>query len=161
MLLVVLRMKYNLFYLASQKNTIPITCLLYTSLQIAGYRDGYYSQEEIQDVVENIAQSKPDILLVGMGAPRQEIFIQEHLSQLNATIAIGVGGSFDVLAGKVNRAPKWMQKAGLEWLYRLSKEPKRFWRMTALPRFVIKILGQKLFSKKRTRTCLLYTSRCV
>lgn len=121
-------------------------------LQVAGYHHGYYSQEETAEVVENIAKSKPDILLVGMGAPRQEKFIQEYLSQMKATIAIGVGGSFDVLAGKASRAPKWMQKAGLEWLYRLSKEPKRFWRMTDLPRFVIKILGQKLFSKKRTRT---------
>ncbi|MFY9173732.1 MAG: WecB/TagA/CpsF family glycosyltransferase [Peptococcia bacterium] len=147
---------WKLYFLGAAPEVVEKAVLATLSkhplLQIAGYRDGYYSQEEIQDVVENIAQSKPDILLVGMGAPRQEIFIQEHLSQLNATIAIGVGGSFDVLAGKVNRAPKWMQKAGLEWLYRLSKEPKRFWRMTALPRFVIKILGQKLFSKKRTRT---------
>lgn len=117
-------------------------------LQVAGFHHGYYSQEETADVVENIAKSKPDILLVGMGAPRQEKFIQEYLSQLKATIAIGVGGSFDVLAGKTNRAPKWMQKAGLEWLYRLSKEPGRITRMTALPKFVLEIFWQMIFSGK-------------
>lgn len=118
-------------------------------LQVAGYHDGYYSQEENQGVVENIANSKPDILLVGMGAPKQEEFIQEYLPQLNATIAIGVGGSFDVLAGKASRAPKWMQKAGLEWVYRLSREPKRIPRMMALPKFVLAILGNKIFFKKK------------
>ncbi len=118
-------------------------------LQVAGYHNGYYAPEETAGVVAKIAQEAPDILLVGMGAPRQEYFIQEHLRDLKATVAIGVGGSFDVLAGVMKRAPRWMQRLGLEWLYRLWQEPGRYKRMLALPLFVLEVWGQRIFPWKK------------
>ncbi len=106
-------------------------------LRIVGYRHGYFSQEETPEVVANIVSVKPEILLAAMGVPKQELFIQEHLKELNVPISIGVGGTFDVLAGTAKRAPGWMRRLGLEWLYRLIKEPSRANRMLALPKFVL------------------------
>jgi N-acetylglucosaminyldiphosphoundecaprenol N-acetyl-beta-D-mannosaminyltransferase len=116
-------------------------------LHICGYHHGFFCQEEESQVVSNIVKEKPDILLVALGAPKQEQFIQKYIKELNVPISIGVGGSFDVLAGVAERAPESMQKYGLEWLYRLYKEPKRYKRMLALPRFVLAVLRQRLGSK--------------
>ncbi|SMB88299.1 N-acetylmannosaminyltransferase [Desulfonispora thiosulfatigenes DSM 11270] len=111
--------------------------------QIVGYENGYFNEEETPKVIENIQKSAPDILFVALGAPRQEFWIREHLKELNVPVCIGVGGSFDVLAGKAQRAPEWMQNNSLEWLYRLYKEPWRYKRMLALPKFVLAVIGQK------------------
>ena len=108
----------------------------FPKLEICGYQHGYFSKQEIDQVVTNIHMVKPQLLFVALGAPRQEYFIRENLARMGVPVAVGVGGTFDVLAGTVSRAPHWMQKGGLEWLYRLWKEPRRFWRMLALPRFV-------------------------
>lgn len=102
--------------------------------------NGYFSTEEEPEVLEKIRQFRPDVLLVGLGAPRQEYWIAEHPGL--ATVCIGVGGSFDALAGIVVRAPKSIQDLHIEWLYRLWKEPWRWKRQAVLPRFVIKILRQ-------------------
>lgn len=117
-------------------------------LHVAGFRHGYYSQEETGDIAANIKDAEPEILLVAMGVPRQENFIREHLKELNVPIAVGVGGTFDIMAGRAKRAPLWMQRRGLEWLYRLYKEPGRFTRMLALPKFVAGVIWQRLRSAK-------------
>ena len=93
-------------------------------LQIA-FSDGYFSPQESRARAEMIRSSGADILLVGMGVPRQEIFLEEELEHSGASIGIGVGGSFDVLAGLRKRAPLWVQNLGFEWLYRLVQEPRR------------------------------------
>ena len=116
---------------------------LYPGCQIAGYENGYFSQEEEPQIIENIKKAKPDILFVAMGAPKQEFWIREHLQELEVPVCMGVGGSFDVLAGNVQRAPEWMQKNNLEWLFRLYQEPSRWRRMLALPKFVLKVVGQR------------------
>lgn len=103
---------------------------------------GYFSAEEEIDVVKKIQRFHPDVLLVGLGAPRQEYWIAAH-SDL-ATVSIGVGGSFDALAGTVIRAPQRLQDLHLEWLYRLLKEPWRWKRQSVLPRFALKVLWQGL-----------------
>ncbi|MBC2724447.1 WecB/TagA/CpsF family glycosyltransferase [Desulfosporosinus sp.] len=102
---------------------------------------GYFSTEEEAYVLEKIRCFQPDILLVGLGAPRQEYWIVEHPGL--ATVSLGVGGSLDALAGHVVRAPERVQTFQLEWLYRLLKEPWRWKRQSVLPRFVIKILWQR------------------
>ncbi|KJS19418.1 MAG: N-acetylmannosaminyltransferase [Clostridiaceae bacterium BRH_c20a] len=117
---------------------------LYPNCHIVGYENGFFSQEEESKVIANINSIKPDILFVAMGAPKQEFWIREHLQELNVPVCIGVGGSFDVLAGNAQRAPEWMQKKNLEWLFRLYKEPKRWRRMLSLPRFVLAVVGQKV-----------------
>lgn len=88
-------------------------------------RDGYYPENEAPRIAEEIRSAETDFLIVGMGVPRQERFIQRHWETLGCPVAIGVGGSFDVLAGRLRRAPLWIQRSGLEWLYRLLQEPRR------------------------------------
>ncbi|SFL19119.1 WecB/TagA/CpsF family glycosyltransferase [Halanaerobium salsuginis] len=115
----------------------------YPDLNISGYHHGYLNQENTAEVLQEINQQQPDLLLVGMGAPLQEKFLAANLSRLKVKAAFTVGGSFDVIAGQVNRAPRWMQKAGLEWLYRLLQEPSRLGRMMALPYFVYLVLKNR------------------
>ena len=87
-------------------------------------------------------QLKPDVLFVALGAPKQEYWIAEHLPKLGIPVGMGIGGSMDVLSGNVKRAPKWMQKLSLEWLYRLLIQPKRFKRVLALPKFMLAVKKQ-------------------
>ena len=101
---------------------------------------GYFSAEEEPEVLERIRRFQPDVLLVGLGAPRQEFWIAEHPGL--AIVSIGVGGSFDAMAGIVVRAPKGIQDLHVEWLYRLWKEPWRWKRQAVLPRFMIKVFRQ-------------------
>ena len=109
---------------------------------------GYFSSEEEPGVLEKIRHFQPDVLLVGLGAPRQEYWIAEHPGL--ASVSMGVGGSFDALAGIVVRAPKRIQDLHVEWLYRLWKEPWRWKRQAVLPHFVIKILWQSFRSRRKT-----------
>ena len=106
---------------------------------ICGVRDGYYTADEEDTVAEQIAATKPDIVLVAMGIPRQEKFIQRQKVRVGAKVYIGVGGTLDVFSGTVKRAPVWMQKSGLEWLYRISSNPNaaRLKKLAALPRFAL------------------------
>lgn len=104
--------------------------------KIVGYHDGYFKDEDSEPIINEINSLNADILLVGLGVPRQERWIRANMHKLNASIFIGVGGSFDVFSGKIKRAPKIMIKFHLEWLYRLYKEPWRWKRMLALPKFV-------------------------
>lgn len=106
----------------------------YPGLKIAGTHDGYFKEEG--PVVDAINAAKPDALLVCLGAPKQEYFMEEHDSELEVPVMAGLGGSMDVLAGNVQRAPEFFQKYGLEWLYRLCKEPKRWKRMIKLPLYL-------------------------
>lgn len=142
---------WSIYFLGAEPDVVEKAVLhtleKYPNLQIKGYRDGYYSQEEIEQVVANINKLKPDILLVALGVPKQEVFIQQYLKELDVPLSIGVGGSFDILAGTATRAPAWMQRVSLEWFYRLLKEPRRFKRMLALPKFILAVLKQKLTRK--------------
>ncbi len=100
----------------------------YPGVQLVGWHDGYFSADEEAEIVGQIAATKPDILFVGMSSPKKERFLAAWRDQLGATVCHGVGGSFDVLAGKVKRAPKRWQQLGIEWLYRVLQEPRRMWR---------------------------------
>lgn len=100
---------------------------LWPGLVLAGHRDGYFSKEEEAEIVEDIKKSRPDCLFIGIPTPRKERFLHRYRDTLRVPFIMGVGGSFDVLAGHVSRAPQTMQNAGLEWLYRLYQEPKRMW----------------------------------
>lgn len=108
-------------------------------LIIAGTSHGYLGPDAMPILVAEIQAARPHILLVGLGAPKQEYWIAAHLQELQVPVAMGVGGSFDVLAGRVQRAPLWMQRLNLEWLYRVIKEPKRVKRTLALPKFMLAI----------------------
>ena len=97
-------------------------------LQVVGSRSGYWKPHGEEAVVREIAATKPDLVFVGLPTPRKEYFVASHLEALDAGLIVGVGGSFDVLAGLVERAPLWMQRAGLEWFHRLLQEPGRMWK---------------------------------
>ncbi|MET4560618.1 N-acetylglucosaminyldiphosphoundecaprenol N-acetyl-beta-D-mannosaminyltransferase [Lysinibacillus parviboronicapiens] len=114
---------------------------LFPSIKIVGIQDGYEKDE--QKVIDRINEAQPDLLFVAMGSPKQENWINANRNQLHPTIYQGVGGSFDVLAGTVKRAPEIFQKFGLEWFYRLLKEPKRIKRQVALPLFLLEVARQK------------------
>jgi N-acetylglucosaminyldiphosphoundecaprenol N-acetyl-beta-D-mannosaminyltransferase len=115
----------------------------YPSLKIVGYRDGYFQADEDDAVIENIQAHQPDILLLGRSADKQEPWIAKHKNKLQIPVIMGVGGSFDVLSGKLKRAPKMFQWLRLEWFYRLLQEPWRYKRMLVLPRFALKVIGEK------------------
>ena len=115
----------------------------YLGLIVAGTHNGYFTEDEVPDIIEKINQSGAQMLFAALGAPKQEYWLACNAKKLKPFLRMGIGGSFDVLAGKVRRAPQWMQDAKLEWFYRLIKQPSRFTRMLALPRFVACILAAK------------------
>ncbi len=115
----------------------------YKDLKVAYSHDGYFDNDIA--IVDAVVVSNPDLVLVALGSPKQEFFIHDLKLKLPNSTFIGLGGSFDVWAGVVERAPKVYQKLGLEWLYRTLKEPKRFKRIfPTLPLFVLKVLKERL-----------------
>jgi N-acetylglucosaminyldiphosphoundecaprenol N-acetyl-beta-D-mannosaminyltransferase len=139
--------KQSVFFLGS-KPGVAQRCVeqlkhRFPELKIAGIRDGYFAPETEQDMVATINASKAGLLLVGLGQPAQEYFLDTYHDRLQTRIAMGVGGSFDVLSGDLKRAPRWMQRFGLEWLFRLLQEPRRLRPILQLPRFVWLVLMTK------------------
>ena len=119
----------------------------FPSLNIVYARNGYF--EDDTQIKEDIISAQPNILLVALGAPKQEFFIKSILGKLQACIAVGVGGSFDIYSGLTKEAPKIWQKLGLEWLYRTLSDPKRFKRIfPTLPLFLIKCIMEKTDNKR-------------
>lgn len=115
----------------------------YPGIHIVKTRDGYFTEADEAEIIEDIVSMQPHILLAALGVPKQEKWLMRNLNKLQVPVAIGVGGTLDVMAGTVKRAPLWMQQANLEWLYRLLKQPQRAIRMLALPRFVLKVIMDK------------------
>jgi N-acetylglucosaminyldiphosphoundecaprenol N-acetyl-beta-D-mannosaminyltransferase len=115
----------------------------YPNVKIAGTRDGFFESNQEISILDDINEKKPDILFVALGAPKQEKWISKYKKTINAKVAMGVGGSLDVWAGTVKRAPVIFQKTGLEWFYRLLKQPTRIMRMMSLPKFMIKVILTK------------------
>jgi N-acetylglucosaminyldiphosphoundecaprenol N-acetyl-beta-D-mannosaminyltransferase len=119
-------------------------------LTVAGVRDGYFTPDQEPDVTAAVAASGARAIFVGLGSPRQEFFLAERLKETGCAVGIGVGGSFDVLAGNVQRAPLLWRRLGVEWLYRLVREPRRWRRQLALPQFVWLALRERV-SLRSTR----------
>ncbi len=124
----------------------------YPGLIVAGYRDGYFSADDEIAIVEEIRERAPDLLFVGMPSPFKEIWNEHHRKHLNVPVMIGVGGSFDVLTGRVRRAPKWVQSVGMEWSWRLMMEPRKMWkRYLATNGEFIWIAAREIFSRRKWR----------
>ena len=100
----------------------------YPELKVVGYRNGYFKSEESIKIAEDINKSGADILFVAFSSTMKEFWIKEHMDIMKIPFAMGVGGSFDVVAGKTTRAPRWMQKCGLEWFHRFIQEPRRMFK---------------------------------
>lgn len=99
----------------------------YPTIQIVGYRNGYFTEADEPEIVRNMAESGADMMFVAFSSPKKEFWVNKYLHDLNIPFVMGVGGSFDVVAGVTDRAPKWMQDHGLEWFYRFIQEPRRLW----------------------------------
>ncbi|MDD6561830.1 MAG: WecB/TagA/CpsF family glycosyltransferase [Veillonellaceae bacterium] len=116
---------------------------LYPGIKIVGTRNGFFSEADEPEIIAEIKAARPDILLAALGVPKQEKWLYKYRQALQVPVAIGVGGTLDVMAGVMQRAPLWMQKAKLEWLFRGLKQPSRAGRLLALPKFVMKVMASK------------------
>ncbi|MFN8670547.1 MAG: WecB/TagA/CpsF family glycosyltransferase [Candidatus Sericytochromatia bacterium] len=131
----------NIFMLGATQETISKAYenlkQKYPNSNIVGFRNGFFKDSDNDEVINEINNSNANIVFVGLGVPKQEKWIRKNMNKLNASVFIGVGGSFDIFSGNIKRAPSIMRKLHLEWLYRLYLEPWRWKRMLALPKFFI------------------------
>lgn len=133
---------FSVYFLGAKEDTLDLAVKNvgenYPNLKIAGSHHGYFDIND-EKIITNIKNTNPDFIFVALGFPRQEEWIAQAKDEIGKGIFIGVGGSFDVLAGTVKRAPVFWQKLHLEWFYRLLKQPSRFKRMLAIPKFMLAI----------------------
>jgi N-acetylglucosaminyldiphosphoundecaprenol N-acetyl-beta-D-mannosaminyltransferase len=123
----------------------------YPGVKIAGSHHGYFTPEEELDIVGKIRASHADILFIAFGTPKKELWVKRYLLPMGVPVVHGVGGSFDVLAGVIPRAPLWMQRHGLEWLFRLLQEPRRMWRRYLVTNTLFVMLFLKEWFRYRVR----------
>lgn len=144
--------KWRVFFLGGKPGVAELAAQKmvqkYPGLNIVGCHHGYFDRTAEEVVVSTLVESKPHLLFIGLGVPRQEKWAALRLAQVKVPVAMGVGGSFDVLAGVSKRAPKWMQNMSLEWFYRLLREPRRIKRMSVLPLFVLYVYLERLVTKE-------------
>jgi len=141
--------KYTIFFLGATEEIVSKVVSKYPKEIVSGYRNGYFSKEEEKEIATQITNSGANILFVAISSPKKEVFLHTHKDILsNVNFIMGVGGSFDVVAGKTKRAPMWMQKTGLEWFYRLVQEPGRMWKRYLVGNFKFIFLVLKHSFKK-------------
>lgn len=123
----------------------------YPGIQIVGYRNGYFTEADEPEIVKNMAESGADMMFVAFSSPKKEYWVNKYIDQLNIPFVMGVGGSFDIVAGVTERAPKCWQDHGLEWLYRFIQEPRRMWRRYIIgnAQFVVLTYKYKFKNKKK------------
>ncbi len=131
-------------YLIGAKQEILNACIeklknKYINLTISGSHNGYFDLNNCRELIDDVKAKKPYALFIAMGSPRQDMFIIENMEELPCKVFMGVGGSFDVFSGNIKRAPRWMISLGLEWLYRVAKEPWRIKRLTSIPKFLMQV----------------------
>jgi N-acetylglucosaminyldiphosphoundecaprenol N-acetyl-beta-D-mannosaminyltransferase len=141
-------------YLLGARKEIIDACVqrvrnLFPRLTIAGWRHGHFAEEELPEILEGIRAAQADLLLVGMGSPFQELWIDRYGRDLGARVSCGVGGLFDFLSGLTPRAPAWMRKSGLEWVYRFAHNPAAKWErvLVEIPAFAIRTLSGRVSVK--------------
>jgi N-acetylglucosaminyldiphosphoundecaprenol N-acetyl-beta-D-mannosaminyltransferase len=145
---------YRFYFLGARQEVVEEVIrryrIRYPALIIAGFRNGYWSVQEEESVVQQVKITNPDVLFVAMSSPKKEIFLKKHLYHMEVPFVMGVGGSFDVSAGVTQRAPLWMQKSGLEWLYRMLQEPRRLIKRYAYSNTIFIVLLIRELVKKYT-----------
>ena len=141
---------WPVYLMGATPQVLEKTCVVlserHPKLRIAGCQDGYFSDDESDVIAEDIRGSGARMLFVAMPTPKKEYWISEHLSSLGVPFCMGVGGTYDIVSGVVRRAPTWVQRAGLEWAYRLYREPSRMWRRYVIgnTRFIGIVMGAML-----------------
>ncbi len=144
---------YKVFLFGAKEEIVSKVAQMYRdkfgNQVIAGYRNGYYAEGEEEAIAKMIAESAAQMLFVAISSPKKEIFLNKYKDIINTPFIMGVGGTFDVISGHIKRAPIWMQKAGLEWLYRTYQEPKRMWKRYLITNTkFIELLFREKFSNK-------------
>lgn len=138
--------RYKVYFLGAKRESVNAAVknikMKYPHLEIVGWHDGYFKSES--SIIKDIKQKMPDMVFVGLGSPLQEKFIFRYLKKIGIPLAIGIGGSIDVISGKLKRAPYFMQILGLEWFFRFIQEPVRLTRIIKLPIFLIKVLFKRI-----------------
>jgi N-acetylglucosaminyldiphosphoundecaprenol N-acetyl-beta-D-mannosaminyltransferase len=151
------RQGYGVYFLGAQRDVVERVVEhvrgQYPGVRIAGYRDGYFSRDQEGTVAETIRASRADILLVAVPTPQKENFLRQWRKRIDVPVCHGVGGSFDVVAGITRRAPRWMQKLGLEWLYRVMQEPRRMWKRYLVTNTIFLGLAAREIVRARSRLC--------
>ncbi|SHN02851.1 N-acetylglucosaminyldiphosphoundecaprenol N-acetyl-beta-D-mannosaminyltransferase [Cyclobacterium lianum] len=126
------RKRYKIFFLGAKEEIVARVVQKYSKSYggdiVAGYRNGYFKKEEEEEIAHQIRDSGADILFVAISSPKKEIFLNKYKDLMQVPFIMGVGGSFDVVSGKIRRAPLWMQNIGLEWFFRTMQEPGRMWK---------------------------------
>ncbi|WP_294153442.1 WecB/TagA/CpsF family glycosyltransferase [uncultured Clostridium sp.] len=140
-------------YFLGAKEDVVVKCVEnikrdYPHLKIVGCHNGYFDINNCEDIVKDIQNSSPWAIFVAMGSPRQEIFIEKIKNITDTKIFMGVGGVFDIFAGNLKRAPQWMISCGLEWLYRVYKEPFRIKRLISIPKFLLIVIKNRKEGKQ-------------
>lgn len=154
------RNNYRIFFFGAKEEVVSKVAEMYSQQYssgiIAGYRNGYFSKDEEPAIAQQIADSKADVLFVAISSPKKEIFLNTYRELLQIPFVMGVGGSFDVVAGLTKRAPQWMQNTGLEWFYRFLQEPRRLWKRYLVTNslFLYYVLKEKMRSRRQTSTHL-------
>lgn len=149
---------YRIFFFGAKEEVLQgvleVVRKEYPGAQIAGYQHGYFTGSEESAIVDKIQRSHADILFIAFGTPQKELWVKRYLAAMEVPIVHGVGGSFDVLAGVIPRAPLWMQRNGLEWFFRLHQEPHRMWRryLVTNTQFILLILREWLRYRVRLDT---------
>lgn len=144
---------YSVGFLGASKEVVNSVAeefkFLYPSLNILFVHDGYFNEGDEEEIIKELEASKPDILYVALGVPKQELWINKYKQRLNSTVMLGVGGSFDIWSHKIRRAPCIFRKFGLEWFYRLISQPSRFKRMfPTLPLFFVRVMLDSKYTRK-------------
>lgn len=148
--------KYRLYMLGASRDVVnkvvEVLTARYPSIQIVGWHDGYFKVSEDISVADDIAAKKPDVLFVAMSSPLKEIFVSRNLAKMNVPVSLGVGGSFDIIAGKCTLAPEWISRIGCEWLYRLVQEPRRMWKryLVTNSKYLL-LVGKELLRETKAR----------
>jgi N-acetylglucosaminyldiphosphoundecaprenol N-acetyl-beta-D-mannosaminyltransferase len=147
------RRGYKVFILGAQPDVNDEACKnileSFPGLGLVGAQHGYLSEQEYESLVDKINGSGADILFVALGSPKQEKWVYRNKTLLKTKICLGIGGSLDVFAGRIPRAPALVQRLGLEWLFRVLREPSRLKRAMVLPRFALAVLRTKFSTKRR------------
>jgi len=137
----------GIYLLGATKETVDMCNInlrtKYRKLSILGSHDGFFEIDNCEEILVEIEKVNPQVLFVAMGCPKQELFIAKYMDRLPCKVFMGVGGSFDIIAGNLKRAPKWMINIGLEWLYRVAKEPFRIKRLSSIPKFILMVIKDK------------------
>ena len=143
--------KHKVFFFGAKEEVVKMVVEKYSNQYssdiIAGYRNGYFKKEQEEEIAKEIAESGANMLFVAISSPTKENFLYENKHLLkNVNFIMGVGGSFDVVSGKIKRAPLWMQNSGLEWFYRFAQEPKRMWKryLVGNTKFILLVLKERM-----------------